>query len=80
MSKINNFRGHHCTGTLTLELTDDMIPVFREVFEIEMLRGETEDLPDGRTRFTLDVESEEKGAAIINFMRSIPGCREICSN
>lgn len=59
-------------GKLTMDLTDKMTKTVKENFdiEIEMMQGEIEKLPDGRTRYTLEV-NEEKGKVIIQFILAV---------
>ncbi len=60
------------TGKLEMELTDYMASVIKETFniEIEMMQGDTLKLPDGRTRYTLQV-NEEKGKLIVKFIMAV---------
>jgi hypothetical protein len=60
-------------GELIMELTDTMVKVVKETFniEIEMMQGTIEKLSDGRTRYTLQIDSEEKGEMIKQFILSV---------
>lgn len=70
------------TGTCTMELTPEFEKTFRETFnlELDMLRGTREPLPDGRTRFTFTITSEEQGRLLVEFIRKLPNHHETWLN
>jgi hypothetical protein len=45
---------------LEMELTPFMTKVMRDIFEVEMLQGHNEPMPDGRIKWTITIEDEEK--------------------
>jgi hypothetical protein len=57
------------SGTLTMELTDYMANLVKETFdlEIEMLQGTIEKLPDGRTKYVIEV-GHEKSELVLKFI------------
>jgi hypothetical protein len=58
---------------LEMELTDTMAKELTSLFniEIEIMRGTKEMMPDGRTRYTLSIECEQKSKLIVEFIMGV---------
>lgn len=63
-----------------IEVTASVEKSFRDVFEIEMLRGTREPLPDGRARITFAITDEAKGKRLVEFIQRLPQHRVTCLN
>lgn len=60
------------TATVEMTLTPEMEQTFKEYFnlEIEMMQGITEHLPNGQTKFTIEV-APDKAELIKEFMLKV---------
>lgn len=60
-------------GILIAELSDHMVKTLTETFdlEMEMLQANREKLPNGMTRYRIEIHSQEKQRMIKDFMMTM---------